>query len=187
MTEKYFQDENFASINSLLKGSYEYCTFTNCNLAEHNLSDFKFTDCTFTDCNLSMAILINTAFRTVTFKGCKMLGLGFEKCNDFGLAFSFDQCQLNHTTFFKTKIKNTVFKNTQLIDVDFTQADLTKSIFDNCNLEGATFDHTVLEKSDFRTSYNYIIDPDNNKIRRAMFSVSGIVGLLAKYDIDIVP
>jgi fluoroquinolone resistance protein len=115
------------------------------------------------------------------------LALVLKSVTTSGWLFLLINASLITQTFFKTKIKNTVFKNTQLIDVDFTQADLTKSIFDNCNLEGATFDHTVLEKSDFRTSYNYIIDPDNNKIRRAMFSVSGIVGLLAKYDIDIVP
>ena len=58
-------------------------------------------------------------------------------------------------------------------------------MFDNCNLLQAIFDHTVLEKADFRTSYNYSIDPEINRMKKARFSISGISGLLDKYDIDI--
>jgi len=49
----------------------------------------------------------------------------------------------------------------------------------------ATFDKTMLEKADFRTAYNYSIDPDNNRIKKAKFSQSGLGGLLHKYDIVI--
>jgi uncharacterized protein YjbI with pentapeptide repeats len=114
-----------------------------------------------------------------------MLGLRFDTCNDFGLSFSFDSCQLNHSSFFKTKIKKTVFKNSQLQETDFAEADLTSAMFDNCNLERANFDQTILEKSDFRTSYNYSIDPERNRVKKAKFSILGIAGLLDKYDIDI--
>jgi uncharacterized protein YjbI with pentapeptide repeats len=114
-----------------------------------------------------------------------MLGLRFDTCNEFGLSFSFDGCQLNLSSFFKTKIKKTVFKNSQLQETDFSQADLTSAMFDNCNLERATFDQTILEKSDLRTSYNYSLDPEINRIKKAKFSILGIAGLLDKYDIEI--
>jgi fluoroquinolone resistance protein len=58
-------------------------------------------------------------------------------------------------------------------------------VFDNCDLTRATFDRSVLEKADFRTSYNYSIDPENNKIKKAKFSLLGVSGLLDKYDIAI--
>ncbi|HEX6181043.1 MAG TPA: pentapeptide repeat-containing protein, partial [Chitinophagaceae bacterium] len=63
--------------------------------------------------------------------------------------------------------------------------DLTSAIFDNCDLSKTTFDNTILEKTDFRTSHNYSIDPDINKIRKARFSYPGVLGLLGKYDIDV--
>jgi hypothetical protein len=53
-------------------------------------------------------------------------------------------------------------------------------------LAGATFDNTNLEKTNFTTAFNYSIDPDNNRIKKAKFSVPGVLGLLNKYDIVIV-
>ena len=114
-----------------------------------------------------------------------MLGLRFENCNAFGLSFSFDNCQLNHSSFYKTKIKRTVFKNSQLHEVDFTACDLTNTLFDNCDLKGAIFENTNIEKADFRTSCNYSLDPEINRIKKAKFSISGVSGLLDKYDIEI--
>ncbi len=41
------------------------------------------------------------------------------------------------------------------------------------------------EGVDFRTSFNYSIDPQLNRIKKAKFSLPGIAGLLDKYDIVI--
>jgi uncharacterized protein YjbI with pentapeptide repeats len=114
-----------------------------------------------------------------------MLGLRFDTCNEFGLSFSFYGCQLNHCSFYKTKIKKTIFKNSQLREIDFSEADLTSVVFDDCDLTQTVFDHTTLEKADFRTSFNYSIDPEINRIKKAKFSILGVSGLLDKYDIDI--
>jgi len=69
--------------------------------------------------------------------------------------------------------------------VDFSQADLTEAVFEQCDLLGAVFDFTTLVKTDFRTSFNYSIHPENNKIKKARFSREGIAGLLDRYDIII--
>jgi uncharacterized protein YjbI with pentapeptide repeats len=112
-----------------------------------------------------------------------MLGLHFYDCDDFVLSFSFDNCTLNHSSFFGTKIKNTKFKDSQLQEVDFTDCDLTSAVLDNCNLVDAKFENTNIEKADFRTSINYSIDLENNKIKKAKFAYPGVIGLLDKYDI----
>jgi hypothetical protein len=52
-------------------------------------------------------------------------------------------------------------------------------------LTNALFENTNLEKVDFRTSYNFTIDPENNRIKKAMFSLNTIPGLLVKYGIVI--
>jgi fluoroquinolone resistance protein len=52
-------------------------------------------------------------------------------------------------------------------------------------MAGAIFENTILEKADFRTAYNYTIDPVQNRIKKAKFSVTGIAGLLSRYDIAI--
>ncbi len=84
-------------------------------------------------------------------------------------------------------LKKTTFKNLNLYEADFTGCDLTGSVLDNCDLTRATFESTVIEKADLRTAFNYSIDPEINRIKKAMFSLSGVTGLLEKYDIDIDP
>jgi len=114
-----------------------------------------------------------------------MLGLHFESCNTFGLSVNFDNCNLNHSSFYKTKLRKTTFKNSKLHEVDFTGCDLSNSVFDNCDLSKALFENANLEKADFSTSFNYSIDPEKNRIRKARFSLAGITGLLEKYDIEL--
>ena len=189
MSQAFIQDQNFDKLDftqePLVKGEYENCTFTNCNFEETNLNDIKFMNCDFQDCNWSLAQLNGTVLREVKFKDCKMLGLQFEYCNDFGLSFSFENCQLNHSTFFQMNIKKTIFINCQLREIDFSESNLTNVIFDNCDLAQAIFINTVLDKADLRTAYNYSIDPENNRLKKAKFSILGISGLLDKYDIVI--
>jgi fluoroquinolone resistance protein len=183
------EDRTYEKLNfrekPLARGAYENCRFISCDMSEANLSGIKFADCEFVGCNLSMAKLEGTAFRDIKFKDCKMLGLGFDKCSGFGMSFNFDGCILNHSTFYQTKILKTLFKSTKLQEVDFTRCDLTGSVLEHCDLTGAMFDNTVLEKADLRTSYNYSIDPERNKIKKATFSLSQVSGLLDKYNIKV--
>ena len=83
------------------------------------------------------------------------------------------------------KVYEGVVKECKMEEVEFAEADLTNVHFDNCDLTRATFENTVLAGTDFRTASNYSIDPDKNKIKKAKFSRSGVVGLLDKYDIII--
>ena len=70
-------------------------------------------------------------------------------------------------------------------EADFSETDLTKSSFDDCDLNQAIFDNSILETVDFRSAFNYSIDPDRNRIRGGKFSISGVVGLLRKYKIEV--
>ena len=110
----------------------------------------------------------------------------FHQKNETGLGYSkFENCQLNLASFFRLKIKGTIFKNCTLQEADFSETDLTKSSFDDCDLSRAIFNHSILEKVDFRSAFNYSIDPDRNRIRGAKFSMSGVIGLLGKYKIEV--
>ncbi len=185
----FIEDKTFEKIDykaePLQPGEYEYCTFINCDFSSTNLSEIRFMECEFISCNLSLAKIRKTAFQDVKFRNSKMLGLQFDTCNEFGLSFSFDDCILNHASFYQTKLKKIIFKNCQIHEVDFTESNLTGSVFDNCDLMGATFENTIIKNADFRTSYNYSIDPETNQIKKAKFSLPGVIGLLDKYDIKI--
>ena len=70
-------------------------------------------------------------------------------------------------------------------EVDFVEAELTNASFKDCDLTNAVFENTLLEGADFRTAFNFSIDPERNEISRARFSVQNVVGLLGKYRIRI--
>jgi len=189
MKKEYIEEMNFEGIDFTIEllsaKEYEYCNFKNCNFQMVNLSEIKFIDCTFQNCNLSSAKLINTAFQEVSFQECKMLGLHFEDCNPFSFSVQFNNCQLDHSSFYKVKLKGLKMLNSRLYEVDFTECDLQNADFDNCDLLGAIFEHSKLEKADFRLALNYRIDPELNNIKKAKFSLPAVVGLLSKYEIEI--
>jgi uncharacterized protein YjbI with pentapeptide repeats len=187
--DTYIEDQTFEKLDTitrpLAKGTYDHCTFLNGDLASANLSEFKFIDCTFSCCNLSMVAVSAAVFRDVNFAGCKMMGILFNQADKFGLSIRFEDCVLDHSSFYQAKIKKTIFLRCQLKEVDFTGCDLSHSAFGQCDLAGAVFEDTLLEKADLRSAYGYTIDPESNRIKKAKFSLSGLPGLLAKYDIEI--
>jgi fluoroquinolone resistance protein len=180
-----FEKENF-TLKPLVKGVYEQCVFKLCDFSGSNLNDLRFSECLFDSCNLSMAKLINTAFNDVRFKNCKMLGMHFDDCNPLGFTVNFENCNLAQSVFFKVILKKALFMNSRLTEADLTEADFTSVAFENCDFSGATFYRTILEKTDLSSSFNYVIDPEKNNIRKARFSLHGIAGLLTKYNIEIV-
>jgi uncharacterized protein YjbI with pentapeptide repeats len=84
------------------------------------------------------------------------------------------------------KLKKTVFRNCSIKEVDFSEADLGGAVLDNCDLNKTVFENTVLESADLTTAYNYALDPERNKLKKAKFSMPAVTGLLAKYNISIV-
>ncbi len=189
MEEVFEEEKKFDTIDFTIlpfaKGEYENCDFLHCNFSNCDLSAVKFTECRFTGCNLSAANLHKTALRDIVFKECKLLGLRFDTCNEMLFAVSFDHCIVNFSSFYKRKMKNARFTNTSFHEVDFTEVDLSNAIFANCDLLKAVFENTILEKADFTTAYNYSLDPELNKIKKAKFSMPGLTGLLDKYNIEI--
>ena len=189
MKETVFEDETFNKVDysnkSVVKGKYDNCSFINCDFSGSTFSHITFIECEFVDCDFSMSKMNNTALREVKFSSCKLLGLNFNDCNPFLFAVNFENCQLQLASFYELKLTNTVFKNCNLNEVDFAKADLTESSFDDCDLSRAIFENTILMKTDFRTAFNYAIDPEINQIKKAKFSSLSLSGLLAKYDIEI--
>ena len=106
-----FYDELFEKTTELSTGTYESCTFTDCDFSDKKFSTAKFIDCTFERCNLSNASINATAFQSVTFSECKLIGLLFEHSSDFGFSVSFSGCILDNSVFYKKHMKKTAFIN----------------------------------------------------------------------------
>lgn len=184
---KFTVDETFSNIDfekeTNASKNYEHCTFSGCNFANANLRDIGFEDCSFDSCDFSNAVIVNTAFKNVRFKHCKLIGLLFDTCNPFLLEFTFSNCMLNYTSFYKVKLPKTTFRTCMMLETDFTGADLRKSTVEDCNLSGAVFSNSDLRQSDFRNSHNISLNPEQNSLSGARFSMESLPGLLQAYNI----
>lgn len=183
-TDKTFQQVDYSE-KALRNREFVRCHFVGCDFSKADLRTNDFEDCTFETCNLTMANLQGVGLRNILFKDCKVMGVDFSALNKFMFSFSFESCQLNYSIFYGTKLKKMQFVNSSLREVDFSEADLSGSTFSECDLLGATFSGTNLEKVDFRTATNVILDPDNNKMKKAKFTIHQLEFLLSKYQLDI--
>lgn len=181
-----FHHQDFSK-NGWVAGEYEDCTFVGCNLERVDWSGSRFLNCTFQDCNASLVTLHRTAFQEVVFENCKLLGLRMEHVNPIGLAFSFRNCTLDHTSWYQMRLKKTRFDGSSLVEADFTEADLTEAVFSDTNLTRATFDSTILERADLRTARGFSMEPQRNKLSGARFTLSGLPGLLDAHQLRIEP
>jgi fluoroquinolone resistance protein len=162
---------------------FESCTFRGCDFSGADLSGSLLTDCRLVGCNLTMVKVGQAGLRDVTFVNCKVVGVDFGSCLPFLFSVGFEECNLDYSHFIKCKLKKTEFKGCTVRDADFTEADLTDASFLDCDLSNAVFNRTNLTHADFRTARNYSIDPEENTVRRARFSLSGVAGLLRRYDL----
>lgn len=189
MEPAYIADQIFNGIDyseeKLNEREYEYCTFRNCLFSKAKIFNSRFLETEFIDCNFSNANLGQSLFQEVIFNNCKMLGLKFDECNQFNFAAIFENCQLNHCSFYQMNLNRTRFAKCQLKEVDFVEANLKNTKINDCDLLDARFENTNLEKADFSNSLNYSIDPELNHVKGAIFSFPEVLGLLDKFDIKI--
>lgn len=188
--EKFFHEDKLFQ-NLLYSGKetknreFENCTFNNCDFSNGNFTSCKFIDCVFNNCNFTMTKLTNTQLNNILFKDCKLLGVNFSNTSDFLFGVKFEGGVLDYAIFVKKKLHKTMFNKTSIKSADFTDADLTKSIFSESDLLNSVFYNTNLKEVNFSTAINFIIDPEINNLKKTIFSLHGISGLLNKYDIII--
>ncbi len=75
------------------------------------------------------------------------------------------------------------FSGCRINEAGFSGCDLRNAVFRKCDLMRATFIQNDLSGADFRTSFNYCIDPGANRMTAARFSYPEVLGLLDAYDI----
>lgn len=74
-----------------------------------------------------------------------------------------------------------MFEACDLQDASFVDTQLQQAVFTHCNLSGASFLHTHLEGADLASSVGMVLEPENNFLRGAKFSVYSLPGLLSRY------
>lgn len=184
---KYELEKTFDNITytkeSIDHTDFEGCIFNHCDFSASTFLGVTFIDCVFNHCNFNQAKINYVAFRTVTFNKCKIKEVNFAMCDKLIFEIHFKDCILDFSKFYTLKIKGTTFTNCSIIAVDFMATDLTEVFFDHCDLYRSEFEKAIANKADFSTSYNYTIDPEKTKIKKAIFSINGLKGLLSKHNI----
>ena len=164
---------------------FECCTFNDCDFSQCNFIGVVFIDCIFNDCLFSGAKINHVALRSVFFNRCKMEEVNFAMCDKLIFEVHFKECVLDFSKFYTLKIKGTTFIDCSLVAVDFMNTDLTEVAFDNCDLYRSEFAKAIANKSNFKKSYNYTIDPTKTKLKKAIFSLNEVKGLLFKHELVI--
>jgi uncharacterized protein YjbI with pentapeptide repeats len=185
-------DQAFRSVRlehgQLVASEFHGCTFTHCSFTESTFTDCRFIDCTFRDSDLSLARLPGSIFSAARFEDCKIIGVDWTQADWAGpkLAESigFSKCALNHSTFIGLSLCGIHMRDCLAVDVDFREADLTQADFGGTDLSQSLFINTTLTEADLSHARNYQIDPGQNTLARARFSLPEAMSLL--YSMDIV-
>ena len=169
---------------------FSHCSFRRCSFTESVLDNCRFSDCTFDGCDLSLAELNGSTFSHVQLNGTKAVGIDWTRASwpakGIGKPIGFFESAISHSTFICLSLKGIQIRDCIAADVDFREADLTQSDFSGTDLSDSLFLHTDLVEADFSRARNYRIDPGQNKIARAKFSLPEVISLLYSMDIEMI-
>lgn len=180
---------------------YEEKTFEGLTLSQETVCGMAFSDCTFVRCSFSGVRFQQCAFRDCAFFRCKIINpepertqakhLRFEGCSlagvrweDFavpgGFAGPLDQlsgCELKYNSFFQLRLDGFDFSGQAVMETVFDGCSLAQSSFRGCTLAGTLFTACDLRGADFRDAGGYCIDPRQNKLAEARFTLPEAVRL----------
>ena len=163
---------------------FDSCTFIKCDFSKSVFYNCKFTECTFINCDLSLATLKACTFNDVFFDNSKLIGISWSTCQE-PFDVKFDSCNISQNSFHLLDLRQMKFINSLINDTGFEECNLEKALFDKCNLEQTVFISNNLQKANFETSKNYLIDPNQNDIKKAEFSLPEALSFLSLLPIKI--
>lgn len=190
-SEAHYADEAFkgeqlaqAHIDS---AEFHDCVFSRCRLVEAVLHRCRFVGCTFQRCDLSLAQVPETAFFSTRFEHCSLVGIDWTQSawGSVGLGdpLDFFESAISHSTFIGLALQGIQIKDCVAHDVDFREADLARADFSGTDLAESLFLQTNLAQADLSRARNYRIDPAQNVLSGARFSLPEAMSLLYAMDI----
>ncbi len=158
------------------------CAFDGCDFTRAEFSLCRFENCSFRGCNLSLARLGSSVFTGTAFKDSKLVGVNWTEAHwpriRLAAPVSFDNCLMNDSVFLGLALPKTRFSGCQARGADFRDADLAGADLRRADLSGALFGGTNLEGADFAGARGYSLNPGDNRLKGARFSLPEAVALL---------
>jgi fluoroquinolone resistance protein len=183
------ENQTYKSINfnqyDVSGHTFENCVFESCHFIEMSLSKAGFLSCKFNNSEIVLTKLEQATLNTVDFIDCKVMGLSFADCNKFGFFINFENCLIDNTSYYSNNLKKAKFVKCQIRNTDFSECDMREAVFSNTKFERTVFKNCNLEKADFRSASDYAVDPFNNKIKKAKFTLPEAQSFLDFLGIDL--
>jgi len=171
----------------LVSSEFHDCVFFHSSFVESLFRSCRFVGCTFKECDLSLAKVPGSRFASCRFEGCKAMGINWSEADwpKSGLAkpIGFFDCAISHSTFIGLSLREIEICDCVAVDVDFREADLSQADFGGTDLAQSLFGHTDLSGADLSRARNYHIDPSQNTLKQARFSLPEAMSLLHSMDI----
>jgi fluoroquinolone resistance protein len=186
-SQEDYSERTFESVEGkglvVEESQFENCVFVKCNLGGATFKRCKFIDCIFEHCDLSNLQIQGATFRSTTFKDCKSVGINWANANAI-THLNFEKCVLNYAVFSGLDLRKCALKSCVAREADFADANLSEVDCRGTDFTAARFSNTNLMKADLRGATNYSIRPEDNKLKKAKFSLPEATLLL--YGLDIV-
>ena len=186
-TDPDYSEQTFDTVlgkNAVIEDRiFENCTFTKCNFTAAEFRRCKLLDCTFDACDLSNFQIRGSTLRDLTFRNCKLVGVNWTNATAVS-HLNFDKCLLDYGNFVALDLRKSAIQACLAKEADFAETNLSEANCRGTDFAGARFGNTNLTKADFRQALNYSIRPDENKIKKAKFSLPEATLLL--YGLDII-
>jgi fluoroquinolone resistance protein len=188
-TDQVFKDVRLERVQ-LVSSEFYDCTFMRCSFAESVLRDCRFASCTFQACDLSLAQVLNCAFSATRFEDSKVIGINWTRADwsatRLQRPIGFFKCSISHSTFIGLSLRQIQIKDCVAMDVDFREADLSRADLTGTELSDSLFSNTNLTEADLSGAHNYHIDPKQNTLKQAKFSLPEAISLLYSLGIILV-
>ena len=173
----------------IVSSDFYDCDFNQCSFVESIFQECKFVNCLFRECNLSLLQVPESSFSSVRFLDSKILGVNWTQADwpttGLGKPLKFLRSIINHSTFIGLKLKGIKITNCAALEVDFREADLSQADFTSTDLSRSIFKNTILSEADLSQARNYHIDPGQNVLKGAKFSMPEAIALLYSMDIEL--
>jgi uncharacterized protein YjbI with pentapeptide repeats len=173
-----------------LSAAFTDCTFVQSSFEAAILNYCRLTNCIFKECNLSLVQINGSSFPGTRFEKSKLMGIDWTQGNwptsSLSNLVGFFDCVISHGTFIGLTPQGIQIKNCIANEVDFREADLSGADFKGTDLARSIFGNTNLKEADLSQARNYEIDPGNNRLIGAKFSLPEAIALLYSMDIQLV-
>lgn len=192
-SETRYTDQVFNSLqmdaSKLTSSEFFDCAFSDCSFVESVFQQCRFVDCYFQRCDLSLVQVPESSFSGTVFEDTKCIGINWVQANwptsGLGKPFRFKACAITHSTFIGLSLVGLQIIDSIALDVDFREADLSQADFSGTDLSECLFNQTNLSQADLSQARNYLIDPANNELKGARFSLPEAMSLLYNMDIEL--